>query len=549
MAAPGQQRDDAADLILYNGDIHTMNPAQAHASAVAIRGDRIVAVGDSASAMAHGDGTRFIDLGGRSVSPGLVDAHCHLFGLGLDLQAVSVRGAASEGAAVDLVVAGAKTRPAGQWLLGRGWDQNRWPGQQFPTHASLDAKVSDRPVVLRRIDGHAIWVNSVALAAAGVSAATPDPPGGKIVHDAKGQPTGVFVDNAIAVVEDKVPQPDAATRRAWLLAAADKAVHAGITGVHEMGIDDDTAAVYRQLAEEHALPLRVNAYLAGNPNNLARLAQPPAADVGWFAMRGVKFYADGALGSRGARLYAPYDDDPGNSGLWVTEPAVLARAVDAAVAGGWQVATHAIGDAGVGSVIDAYLLAQQAHPGDHRLRVEHTQIIAPKDIDRMVQAHAIASMQPTHATSDMPWAEARIGKERVKGAYAWRTMLDHKIPLAGGSDFPVEEVGPLLGIYAAISRQDGDGKPDGGWYPEQKLTLDEALAMFTTGAAYAEHAEDHRGMIAPGYDADLTVFDGQLTAGRNLLTLTIAATIVGGRDVYVTEAMRGKVRSPFQSAR
>jgi len=278
----------------------------------------------------------------------------------------------------------------------------------------------------------------------------------------------------------------------------------------------------------------VHAFLTA-PEHLERLATPPAPATGRFVMRGVKFYADGALGSRGARLYDGYTDDPNNRGLWRIEPAMLARSVEAAVAGGWQVAIHAIGDAGVGSVIDAYLAAEKAHPGDHRLRVEHNQVIAPKDVPRMIAAHAIASMQPTHATSDMPWAEARLGPTRILGAYAWRTMLEHQIPVAGGSDFPVEQVPPILGIYAAVTRQDKKGMPAGGWYPDQRMTLTEAIDAFTHGAAYAEAAEDTRGRIAVGRHADLTVFSGALAPDRSLLDLQVDYTIVDGEIVYQRE--------------
>jgi predicted amidohydrolase YtcJ len=254
----------------------------------------------------------------------------------------------------------------------------------------------------------------------------------------------------------------------------------------------------------------------------------------------VKFFADGALGSRGARLYAEYDDDRGNRGLWVTEPERLAFAVDVAMSAGWQVAVHAIGDAAVGSVIDAYAAAQKKYQGEHRPRIEHLQVIAPQDVPRLVETRAIASMQPTHATSDMPWAEQRIGAERIKGAYAWRTVLDQGVPLAAGSDFPVEEVSPLLGIYAAVTRQDASGAPAGGWYPKQRMTLDEAIAAFTYGAAYAEHAEATRGRIAVGRSADLTVLDGPIAADRSLLERKIALTIVGGEIVY--EAPGGGAR-------
>lgn len=519
------------DLVVLGGDIRTMDPAHPHTQALAIVDGVIVDLGDGAAAKAA-QARRVIDLHGATVTPGLIDAHCHLYGLGMANDAVSLRGLGSEAEAVKVIAVAAAQRPAGEWLGGRGWDQNLWPGQQFPTKASLDAVISDRPVWLRRVDGHASWVNSKALAAANITKATVDPAGGTIVRDAKGEPTGVLIDNATELVDAVMPVATPEIRERRIRLAAQQAIAAGITGVHEMGIEDATADVYRKLAAAHQLPLRVYAFLAGDPAHLERLAQPPAPATGRFVMRGVKFFADGALGSRGARLYAPYLDDPKNSGLWVTDPKALSTGVEAAVAHDWQVAIHAIGDAGVGSALDAYLAAERAHPGDRRLRVEHTQIIAPADLARMVTSHAIASMQPTHATSDMPWAEARIGAQRIAGAYAWRTMLDQHIPLAAGSDFPVEEVAPLLGIYAAVTRQDAKGNPAGGWYPDQRLTLDEAIAAFTTGAAYAEGAEATRGMIAIGRPADLTIYDRPLAADRTLLETRIDYTIVEGDIVF-----------------
>lgn len=503
-----------ADVVFLHGDVFTPS---GHTSSVAVRGGDIVAYGDAAQWI--GARTRVLDLAGKSVIVGLTDAHCHLYGLGTDMENVSVRQLGSEAEVVAVIAGAAKTRPASEWLVGRGWDQNRWPGQQFPTKASLDAAVSDRPVLLRRVDGHAIWVNSRALAEAQITKSTPDPAGGKIVRDANGEPTGVLIDNATDLVDAKVPSPTAEVRERRILAAAKVASELGFTAVHEMGIDDATAEVYRKLAAENRLPLRVYAYLAGDAakaEELRRRAPLPA--TGRFVMRGVKYFVDGALGSRGARLYEHYDDDKANLGLWVTEPKQLAAAVDAAVAGGWQTAIHAIGDAGIGAVLDAYAQAQARHPGAHRLRVEHTQVIAQKDVARLVQLRAVASMQPTHATSDMPWAEARVGSQRIKGAYAWRTMLDHGIPVAFGSDFPVEEVDPLLGLDAAIHRA--------GWYPEQALTLDEAVAAFTTGAAYAVGEE-----ARAGKRADLTIFDAKL-GPSDLSAREVVLTMVDGEIVF-----------------
>jgi predicted amidohydrolase YtcJ len=527
----------AADLVFINGDIFA---PQHHQNAIAIKGERIVAGGDAVKDFI-GPSTRVLDLHGKSVIVGLTDAHCHLYGLGADLDNVSVRNLPSEAEVVKTVAEAAKTRAASEWLVGRGWDQNKWPGQQFPTKASLDAAISDRPVMLRRIDGHAAWVNSKALAAAGITKATKDPAGGKIIRDAKGEPTGVFVDNAMDLVDTVMPSASAEVRERRILAAAKIATELGFTAVHEMGIDDATADVYRKLATEKRLPLHVSAYLSGDPKTAEalRLNHPEPA-TGRFVMRGVKFFADGALGSRGARLYEDYSDDKGNRGLWLTEPDALRASVDAAVAGGWNVAIHAIGDAGIGSVLDAYeavraKIRASKQPGhelevyahtDPVLRVEHVQVIAPRDIDRMVETGAIASMQPTHATSDMGWAEARVGKDRIRGAYAWRTMIQRKIPLAFGSDFPVEEVNPLLGLHAGVTRTALEGQPEGGWYSDQKLSLDEAVEAFTIGAVAAAG-----GYPGNSLDADITVFDGTLDA-TNLLQRKVVMTIVDGQIVY-----------------
>lgn len=507
--------------MLVNGDVFT---GRGHARALAIRGDAIVTVGDDAVSYAGPD-TRVLDLEGKSVVLGLTDAHCHLYGLGLDLESVSVRGLDSEVAVANRVAAAARTRPADEWLLGRGWDQNLWPGQQFPTKASLDAAVADRPVLLRRIDGHAAWVNSRALAEAGITKATRDPAGGTIVRDQRGEPTGVLIDNAIELVERTLPPASAEARERRILAAARVATELGFTAVHEMGIDDATAGVYRELAAAGRLPLRVYAYLAGTPARAEELrTRHPEPAVGRFVMRGVKYFADGALGSRGARLHAPYADAKDTQGLWVTDPATLTSAVQAAAAGGWDVAVHAIGDAGIAAVLDAYAAVRKNVGATPRLRVEHVQVIAEPDVRRMYELGAIASMQPTHATSDMPWAEARVGSERIQRAYAWRTMLQANIPLAFGSDFPVEQVDPLLGLHAAVTRTSPAGEPAGGWYPEQKVTLDEALHAFTDGGAAAAG-------IVRGDAADLTVFDGPL-AEATLLERRAVMTIVGGDVVY-----------------
>ncbi len=529
----GQPAQEPAELVLRGGELRTMDPANPRATAIAMRGGKIAALGSDADVAGFiGPRTEVVELGGRTVTPGLVDAHCHVFGLAADLQRVSVRGLASEEETVQVMAKAAAGRDAGEWLLGRGWDQNRWPGQKFPTKKSLDAALGDRPVALERVDGHALWLNSAALAKAGITARTKDPAGGKILRDRRGEPTGVLIDNAAALAERAIPPPSPEVRERWLKQALARVASLGMTGVHEMGIDDETAAVYRKLAAAGQLPLRVHAFLSAPADPDILHGMPPRPATGRFVMRGVKLYADGALGSRGARLYQDYSDDRGNRGLWVTDPAALTRAVESAIGGGWQVAVHAIGDAGNGAVLDAFAAAQRIHPGDHRMRIEHVQVLSPKDLERLTGSGVIASMQPTHATSDMPWAEARVGKQRIEGAYAWRTMLERKIPLAAGSDFPVEDPNPMLGLYAAVTRQDAKGQPAGGWYAGQKLTLDEAIAGFTSGAAYAEGAEATRGVLAVGKDADLTVFDRMLVADQTLLTTAIEMTIVEGQVAY-----------------
>ncbi len=529
----GTEVQGEVTLAFVGGDVRTMDPARPAATAIALVGNRIALVGSDAEVRARAGATaKIIELNGKTVTPGLVDAHCHLYGLGEDLENVSLRDHDSEAATIEALVVAARDRVPGEWLVGRGWDQNRWPGQQWPTAASIDAVLSDRPVVLHRIDGHAAWLNSRALAAAGITASTKDPSGGKILRDAAGKPTGVLVDNAVDLVAKVVPEPDAAHRERRIRAAIQVALANGLTGVHEMGIGDATADVYTKLASNGELPLHVYAFLAGDPAKNDRVRVSPGEPVGNFSLRGVKYFVDGALGSRGARLVDEYEDDPGNVGLWVTDYESLNVAVNAAVSGGWQVAVHAIGDAGIETTLDAFDATQQMIAGEHRLRVEHAQVMARPLFDRMVNARAVASMQPTHATSDMPWAELRVGGGRIKFAYAWRAMLDKGIPLAFGSDFPVEGVNPLLGLYAAVTRQDAAGNPTGGWYPSQKLTLDEAIRAFTVGSAYAQFAEDTRGKLAAGFAADLTIFDRALAPDSSLLQTKVAWTIVDGAIAY-----------------
>lgn len=477
---------------------------------------------------------KIVDTSNATVLPGLTDAHGHLYGLGLSLDIVSLVDTASYDEVVARVRERANRAGAGEWITGRGWDQNDWPVKEFPTAAALDAAVPDKPVWLRRIDGHAGWANSAAMRAAGVTAATKDPDGGKILRDASGNPTGVFIDEAMELIDRQVPPPTPEQRKNRVLAAARAIAATGLTEMHDAGIDPATIVAVQELIDEKRFPIRVYAMLADNAPLLSLwFSQKPLIDYGGrLTVRSVKLYADGALGSRGAALLAPYSDDPGNAGLMIATPEHIEDVAKRAKAAGYQVNTHAIGDRGVRNVIDAYARAGVSAPD--RYRVEHLQVISPPDVPRLVQHGIIASMQPTHATSDMYWAEARLGPERVKGAYAWRTVLDAGGRLALGSDFPVEEVNPFLGIYAAVTRQDMKGWPAGGWYPAERLTLAEAIRGFTLDAAHAAFEEKSRGTIDRGKLADLTIVEGDFmnTPPAELFKAKVRYTVVGGEVVY-----------------
>jgi len=534
---PATPEQEIAELVLVGGDILTMNIERPRASAVAVSQGRFLFVGSNEGARAHvGPNTRVIELEGRTVTPGLVDAHCHLYGLGKALDSVDLRASASAAEAAKRAAKFAADLPEGAWVTGRGWDQNLWTEKEFPTAAELDAVLASRPVALRRVDGHALWANSVALKIAGVTAATREVSGGKIVRDTKGVPTGVFVDSAMSLVESKIPAANESLIERRILLAIDAAVAAGITEVHEMGISDETLAVYQRLEAEGRLPLRVYAVLAGELSDALELDKREKIidDSGkrHLTVRAMKLFADGALGSRGAALLQPYSDKPEERGLWVTSPEDLTRAAEAAAAAGWQLAVHAIGDAANRAVLDAFETALAERPGDHRFRVEHAQVLAPADLPRFAKLGVLASMQPTHATSDMPWAGERLGEERIVGAYAWRSLLDSGAHVPFGSDFPVEKVPPLLGVYAAVTRADEAGSPEGGWTPNERISLEEALAGFTREAAYAGFAEGQRGQIRTGYAADLTVYDRGLTPDRSILSTEISVTMVAGEPVF-----------------
>ncbi len=560
-AAPAAPAPEApADLILHGAVVIPIDPPGSKAGAVAIRGDRVIYVGDDAGALAlRGGGTRIVDLQGRTLLPGLIDAHGHVSSLGFSLLQIDALGtrSAEEVAAKVREAAGASRR--GEWILGRGWDQNDWERKEFPTSRLLDEAAPENPVALSRIDGHALWVSTRALEAAGVTRKTPDPEGGQILRDQVGNPTGILVDNAMLAVRAQIPGATREQTRLAILASLNRCLDSGLTGVHDAGIPTEEADIYRQLAAGGELPIRVYAMLGGNSRTLSNYFEtPPIVDLplpgdlagGFLTIRAIKLGIDGALGSRGAALLEDYSDARGNRGLITRPPEEIRSITSEAMRKGYQVCVHAIGDRGNRLALDALEGALSAAPaGDYRLRIEHAQVLAASDIPRFKAAGIIPSMQPTHCTSDMPWAQARLGRRRLEGAYAWRRILDTGARIAGGSDFPVESENPFLGLYAAVTRQDEKGRPRGGWRPEERMTMQEALRSFTLDAAYAGFAEGSLGSIAPGKKADLLVLAANpLTAPvSELLTMKPLAVIVAGKVVRSSPDLEGRL--PLEAPR
>ena len=533
-----------AELLLENGVVYVSAAAAPRKASIAVGGGRVLFVGDPKAARKLAPDARVVDLGGRFVFPGWADAHLHLAGLGKSLEIANLRGAASAEEAAAGMAKTAASLPPGAWVEARGWDQNLWPGRQFPDARVLDAVLGERPALARRIDGHAVWVNQAALKAAGIDAATRDPDGGRIQRRPDGSPSGVLVDNAMALIERVQPVPTAADLERQFLAGAASCAAFGLTEIQDAsGYDPEAVAVLSRLAAGGKLPIRIYATVSPQPRALEE-AFAKGTRVGggadFLTVRAIKAYADGALGSRGAALLADYSDEAGKRGLLVTPPERLAEIARSARRSGWQLWIHAIGDRGNRIALDAFESARESLPeapeGANRPRIEHAQVIAPEDFPRFAQYGVIASIQPTHATSDMPWAEDRIGPSRIAGAYAWRRLKAAGARLAGGSDAPVESENPVLGFYAAVTRKDVDGKPPGGWRGAEKLTRSEALGLVTSDAAFAAFEEAWRGRIEPGFVADFTIFerDPMAVPEEELPSLKVYATVVGGRAVFGT---------------
>jgi predicted amidohydrolase YtcJ len=498
-------------------------------AAVVVREGRIAAPGSGPPA-----GAVSVRLDGF-LYPGLADAHAHLVGLGAALEDVDLVGTASFEQVVARVRERASKTPKGEWIVGRGWDQNDWPTKTFPAHDALSAATPDHPVWLTRIDGHAALANRRAMELTGLKPGTEAPAGGEIVRDADGAPTGVLVDRAMALVGGGIPEATAAQIERRLLAAQQACLAAGLTSVHDAGMPPATIAILRRLHAARQWKLRVYAMLPASATEAIEQGPYQTPD-GVITVRAVKGYADGALGSYGAALLEPYADRPGHRGLLITPQAQLARLAQLCADHGFQLCVHAIGDAANRAVLEAFAAAKHPHGARAaRFRIEHAQVVDLADFGRFHALGIVPSMQPTHLTSDMPWAPARLGADRVRGAYAWRRFHELGLPVAFGSDFPVEGHDPRLGLYAAVTTRPAAGGDE--LRPDQKLSRERAIAGFTADAAFAAFAERDLGTVEPGKRADFTVVDRDLLAcpERDLLAARVLLTVIGGEVVYRSE--------------
>ena len=558
-AAPAADADTGADLILHNGRVYSLawqepdtdgRPAadapfdsvggwHPDAAAVAIRNGRIEYVGtDSAALARRGPATRVIDLAGQVLLPGLVDAHTHVAELGQSMDRVNLTGSASEAEAVERIVARAAQTPKGEWILGYGWDEGAW-ANRYPDQRLLSARVPDHPVVLRSLHGFAAWANARALALAHITRETPSPDGGEIRRDAAGDPTGLVLNRAVPLLDNAVPAPTPAQRDAQVLRALHVMAAAGYTGVHEAGVAADVMESFERLAAQDSLPLRVYAMLSAREPALIRrwITRGPFTSAnGLLTVRAVKAYYDGALGSRGAQLLADYADRPGHRGVSGGTYGFDRRVVADAMTAGFQVGIHAIGDAGNRATLDFIDSVTRAAPTARGLRhrVEHAQLLTPTDIARFVSMGVTASVQPPHAVEDKGWAETRVGRTRIAGAYAWRTLRRAGAAMVFSSDLPGSDWSPFYGLHSAITRQDTSGAPAGGWYPAQRMTPEEAVRGYTVWSARAGFDERESGTLAVGKRADLTLVsvDPFRADPAALLRGQVLLTVSHGRVTY-----------------
>ena len=537
-ANPNSSTNGAPDIVFLNGDIYTES-TPARAQAMAVREGRIVAIGSNDDIRKlKRDHTQVVDLGGHFVMPGFNDAHMHLAYGGRQALEVNLIGVKSLAEMQQRIAEHAKTTSPQDWIVGGGWDHTLWPGEKLPTRQDIDAVTGDHPAVLVRVDSHIAVANTAALKAAGMLAKIPDPPGGEIDRDASGTATGIVRETARVEMMAKAPRPSLALRRRGIELALADAARWGLTSAQDYS-DWEDFLIYQDLEREGKLTLRISEWIAFNqPVDLLekhRAAQPAEDPLLHTAM--LKGFMDGSLGSRTAALLAPYSDDPGNSGIPQYDQPTLNRMSVERSAAGFQLGFHAIGDRAAQMALDAFAEAerdarQNDRVRDFRFRIEHDQVIAPNQFVQFRQLGVIASVQPCHLLTDMNWVIERIGPERAKTSYPWKQFLDNGVRLAFGTDFPVEPMNPFRGVYAAVTRKNEAGTKE--FFPEQKITIEQALAAYTTGAAYAQFAEKEKGMLAPGMLADFVVLDRDLTkvAPPEILKTQVLRTVVGGKTVY-----------------
>jgi len=533
--------EDEDYFVVYNGLVRTMDDENPLVEAFAVKGDRFIDIGRNDYILSKHPLAKRIDANGKPILPGLIDAHAHLMNQGLMMIQVDLFGSTSVDDAVHKLLKFVEENPLeeGEWLLGRGWDQTNW-GDKFPTKEDLDPYFPNTAIYLKRVDGHAAWVNSEALRQSD-PLPNEDPEGGEIIRDEQGNPTGILIDNAMWLVEEFIPPISLQKKRTALSMAIYECNKNGLTGVHDAGVKKSDIDFFKREIDRGTFNLRNYVFLACE-NGVYFCPEVSPILLGYgdkLTVRSVKLYLDGALGSWGAAMIEPYSDDPTTTGLLRMPPEEIEPNVRKWVELGYQVNSHAIGDLANRIILDAYENVQRSTgKKDLRLRVEHSQIIAPEDIPRFASNNIIPSYQPTHATSDMRYAESRLGPERIKGAYAWQTLAKTGARLPLGSDFPVEKVSPWLGIYSSVTRKDLNGMPEGGWYPEESLTIDQTLKGFTIEAAYAAFQEKELGSITPGKFADFIIIDRDVYTIKpeDIPYTKVLATYLGGSLVYSEES-------------
>lgn len=529
-------QDSLASTLYYNVKGYTFDKAEKFVefNSVLIEDGKVVNIGNNLNVEAD---TR-IDGKGKVMLPGLIDGHAHFMGLGTNLLQVNVRGLESADATSLKVAEYAKANPKLKWIVGRGWNQELWAGKSFPTASDLDKYNSNKPVVLKRVDGHAVWLNSKAMELAGITSATKSPKGGEIIKDENGEPTGVLIDNAENLVWSKVPTKGPEHQSLAFEKANEHLLSIGITSVHDAGIGYDNYKFFKQKQRNDELQVRLYAMLGASDSKLADMLEQGIIQDNQdkLFIRSVKIYGDGALGSRGAALLEPYQDAPEKRGLLVTQPDKLRKLYDQIFAKGFQINIHAIGDRANKLALDEFQHAYKEYPLATRLRnrIEHAQVVHVDDIPRFKQLDVLPSMQPTHATSDKNMAENRIGKERLKGAYAWQTFLKQGSKVVSGSDFPVELANPFYGIHAAVTRQDRDNQPESGWLAHESLTVEQALKSFTLDAAYGAHQEKMLGSLEVGKWADFIIVDQDIFKAdkKDIWNTQVLETWIAGEKLY-----------------